>query len=72
MRAVGIRMLGITWSWFHFEGTTKEIEAVEALLIACLHTTLNGVLPASHLGEPCYPGNDKDYAKNELWKKFTA
>ena len=58
-------------SWFHFDESVPNtyIEAVEAILIANIHGTLNGALPGSHLGKRCYPGNDKNYARNTLWQK---
>jgi hypothetical protein len=58
-------------SWFHFDETVPNayIEAVEAILIANISGTLNGALPSSHLGKRCFPGNDKNFAKNTLWQK---
>ncbi len=57
-------------SWYDFGETPNAIiEAVEALLIAHIPGTLNGALPGRHLGKCCYPGDDKNYAKNTLWQK---
>jgi len=58
-------------SWFHFDQSVDKrvIEAVEAMLIANTPGTLNGALPGGHLGERCYPGDDRNYASNTLWRK---
>ncbi len=58
-------------SWYHFDSSVEDsyIEAVESLLIVHVQGTLNGSVPSRHLGKKCYPGNDKNYARNTLWQK---
>jgi len=61
-------------SWFHFDESVPVgvIEAVESVLIANIPGTLNSALPGRHLGKRCYPGNDKSYAQNTLWRRSAA
>ena len=57
-------------SWYIFrKDEEKVIDVVEALLIASIPGLLNSAQPDGQLGKPCYPGNEKNYASNTLWKK---
>ena len=58
-------------SWFRFDESVPKhfIEAVEAILIANIPGTLNGVIPAKHLGRRSFLGSDKNHARNTMWGK---
>jgi hypothetical protein len=57
-------------SWYVFgDQPDNVIDAVEALLVASIPDLLNGAQPGGQLGKRRYPGNDKSYASNTLWKK---
>jgi hypothetical protein len=57
--------------WYVFDEGVSEstIDAVEALLVASIPGLLNGAQPGGQLGKRHYPGSDKSYASNTLWKK---
>jgi len=58
-------------SWYDFGKKTPSavIHAVESLLVANIPGLLNGAQPSRQLGRRCYPGKDKSYGPNGLWRK---
>ena len=59
----------VSWYQFAEDKPNSTIEAVEALLVASIPGLLNGAQLAGQLGKRRYPGKDKNFASNTLWKK---